>query len=218
MSNLNKTILEQESYADSKQNSNLDATFNSFENFDQNLLINKFKLFSDQILSIELAEPELNRNSILEIMRSNDLEFTDSGFEEKLLSQDCWEIMDFNSNQLYRNKTCYDLSDYTTEQYDSYSPFELFERPAFIFEILVQGIGKLHESNQMIPLDFVPDYIMQEMLTEKQRKFKIRHKYACAIQDRQTKTKLAFVSVFRATPIEEDNVKVLSSKLLKNQN
>lgn len=170
------------------------------------------------ILSSALNEIDntTNRTAIPElihILQQNELSLSDDSVLAQIKDEDCWEIMDFNANQIYRNQRCFELSDYSQADYERYSPFELFERPAFVFEVLIEAMGKLKLQNNALELSYIPDYIMQEMLSANKQQFNIRHKFACNIIDNSNQQKIAFISIFHVRKIEESNISVLSSKL-----
>ncbi len=163
-----------------------------------------------QVEQMELLRPEVQEFEKLDVLcRFHGLVPVDSDIYTKLSEDTAWEIIDFNLKQVYRNKIIFRLGNYSIEEYETYSPWELFQRPQSVLNKLIEVTEGLKTSDRMIGLSMIKPYIIQESLSEENAQFKITHGYACPLVDKVTGEAKAFVSTMTIDPISKSNRVVL---------
>ncbi|WP_413561445.1 hypothetical protein [Bdellovibrio sp. HCB209] len=113
-----------------------------------------------------------------------------------------WEILDFNMNQLYRNDMLFKLGNYSIEEYEAYSPWELFNRPQYVLGSLAETTIKLKQDKRMLSLEHIPSYVIEETLSEQRGQYRIKHTFACPLVCNSTNENTMFVSMFQAETLD----------------
>lgn len=172
----------------------------------QEISLKKIKIICDQT---EILPPNINDYEKLQIIcKANNLEPVDKRVYELLSNDLCWEIIDFELNQLYRSNLIYKLSSYSLEDFETISPWQLFIRPEFILNTLVTATENLKLSNTLLDMSDSISYLAEEALSEKKLQFEFTHKFACPLKDMKSGQNRAFVSAFIAKPIENAGLKI----------
>jgi hypothetical protein len=165
---------------------------------------------SAQVEQMELLRPEIQEFEKLDVLcHFHGLKPVDSDIYTKLSGDTAWEIIDFGLNQVYRNKIIFKLGNYSIEEYETYSPWDLFLRPQSVLTKLMEITELLKTSESMINLEVIKPYIIEEALSEENAQFKITHGYACPLVDKITGEAKAFVSTLTIDPISNSNRVVL---------
>ena len=123
----------------------------------------------------------------------------------------CWEVVDLDFNQLYRNDKIFNEVSYTLAEMEAYNPFELFKRPQQIVEQQGEVLGAIKASNALMDLKGMPPYIIEEARSVEKRQFEVFHKAACLLKDIGSGEARAFVSVFECRAISrKDKVSIFA--------
>ncbi|QLY23859.1 hypothetical protein [Bdellovibrio sp. KM01] len=121
---------------------------------------------------------------------------------ERLTNDMAWEILDFGLNQLYRNETIFKLGNYSIEDYESYTPAELFSRPMSVLKPLVEKTLEVKASTKVVDLSSIPSYVIEETQTRLKSQFRITHSFACALKSISTNENTMFVFASYIEPID----------------
>ncbi|UYL08203.1 hypothetical protein B9G69_014215 [Bdellovibrio sp. SKB1291214] len=123
----------------------------------------------------------------------------------KLLGKEiAWEIVDFNLNQIYRNEVIVNLGNYSIEEYESKSPWDLFTRSQIILEALIDATMRVKKANGVIYLNHIPPYVMEETMTPEKAQFRIEHLFVCPLVSNATNENTMFVSAFILHPLDQN--------------
>lgn len=120
----------------------------------------------------------------------------------KLTNDMAWEILDFGLNQLYRNETVFKLGNYTIEDYETFTPAELFSRPMSVLKPLVEKTLEVKASTKVVDLSSIPTYVIEETQTRLKAQFRITHAFACALKPISGNENTLFVSAFHVEPLD----------------
>ncbi len=122
----------------------------------------------------------------------------------RLTKDMAWEILDFNLNQLYRNETVFKLGNYTIEDYETYTPAELFNRPISVLKPLVEKTLEVKTSTSVVDMSDVPSYVIEETQTRAKAQFRITHTFACALKSNLTGENTMFVFAFHLDTLDSN--------------
>lgn len=121
---------------------------------------------------------------------------------ERLTNDMAWEILDFGLNQLYRNETIFKLGNYTIEDYESYTPAELFSRPMSVLKPLVEKTLQVKASTKIVDLSDIPPYVIEETQTRLKAQFRIQHSFACPLKSISSNENTMFVFASVIEPLD----------------
>jgi hypothetical protein len=158
-----------------------------------------------QLLLMEMETPETQEFEKLDVLcQYYGLRPVSDEIYGRLTGDIAWEIVDFELNQLYRNKLIFQLGNYSVEEYETYSPWDLFRRPASILGELQKMTGTLLQAESLLSLKHIPAYIIEEALSPERAQFELMHEFACPLVNRTTRQNQAFVSAFRFRALPAD--------------
>ncbi len=177
--------------------------FQQLDEKEQESSIARLKILCAQIEPFQPNSTESDK--FREFCKNNKLTPTDERVFNSVDERTCWEIVTFDMQQLYRNPVIYSLSSYSLEEFEGYSPWVLFNRPEKSFEDLMEATARLKKSDEMIDLNFISPYVIEEALSEEKRQFQIQHKIACPLLHSESSERVAFVSVFTTTVVDTSN-------------
>lgn len=206
-----KTLISDLSHRVGKNGSALVQEIREFSGLDQDIqkfIIQRARM---QLAQLELLEPDLKEpEKLAKISSFHKLKPVTDEIYERLSHEHLWEVVDFNLNQLYRSPRVFEIGSYSVEQYETYSPWELFDRPQSSLKELMAVTDVLKISPSIVDMGYVRPYVIQEILSPSKSKYEITHEFACPLFDEVSGENRAFVSVFKYRKIEpEDRDKIL---------
>ncbi len=177
--------------------------FDELSEEEKNERLEAIRLFKAQYetLSPDISEAE----SLQSITLFNGLVASDTSIYDKITKDDFVEVMDFSMNKIYSNRRIFDVCNYTLEELHSYSPFLLFDRPKSSFMALQEVVKELKRTDSVVPMSFIPPYIIQETLTMEKDQYIIDHTFSCPLIKVGESEASAFISVFRAQKLDPDD-------------
>lgn len=155
-----------------------------------------------QLEQMELLEPSLSESDcVSRLCLYHRLEPVDKRVYERFSDDVFWEILDFEFNQIYRNKIAYKCTTYSVSQLEEHTPFELYERPKMVMGQLMEVVAKLKDSKTVVEMSHIKPYLLREAFSEQHGLIHVQHEFACALADIQTGEIRAFVTGLRPKPI-----------------
>lgn len=97
-------------------------------------------------------------------------------FVEALGDEDIVEIFDYEGNQLYRNLSFFEISDYTIDDFFGRTWDYLYERSSVVTRQIFEKVARTATERKCIPFG-VPEHYMRERATEKRKIVKVSLKY-----------------------------------------
>lgn len=97
-------------------------------------------------------------------------------FIDQLTGEEIVEIYDFEGNQLYRNLTFFEISDYTIDDFFGRSWDYLYERSSAVTNIIIQHIEKVAKMKSCMRLEG-PTHYMRERATANRKIVKVTFGY-----------------------------------------
>lgn len=180
----------------------IERSFQSFPVARQAQIIQRSSL---QLEQMELLEPSLSeRDYISTLCLFHRLKPIDETVYEKFSSEIFWEILDFNFNQIYRNKLVYKYTNYCISELEEHTPFELYDRPRRVVEQLMEVVEQLKTSTTIVDMSQIKPYILKECKSMENGLLQIQHEFACPLVDIETGERKAFVAGLRPTPLKLD--------------
>lgn len=177
--------------------------FSNFEQDQQKQIIGRLKMQLDQL---ELIEPEQQESEKLSrISRYHKLKPVTDEIYARLTHEHLWEIIDFDLNQLYRSPQIFKIGNYTADQYEIYSPWELFDRPSSSLKELMAVTRVLKNSPLIVDMKYIKPYVIEEALAPGKNKYQITHECACPLFDEESGDNMAFISVFKFQKIDKED-------------
>lgn len=164
--------------------------------------LQRAQLQLEQMELINYQTEEFEKLNIL--CQYHKLKPVDESVYLKLTGNTAWEIIDFNLNQIYRNQVVFKLGNYSVEEYETYSPWDLFSRPQSVLINLIEITENLKTAKNIINLESIKPYIIEEALTEEKAQFKMTHQFVCPLFDEKTQTNQAFISAFKIDPLSKN--------------
>lgn len=153
------------------------------------------KNLSTLISGIEIIFSHNNpSDQFREICDYFNLEPLDKKVFSRFSSEMVWEIVDFNINQLFRNEKQFHVVSYTIEDLETHSPWTLYKRPDEIMQHLIEATEQLKVKEDIIELNHIRPYVLQEIFEGHNNRIAMYHQFACPLVDKVTKERKAFVS------------------------
>jgi hypothetical protein len=161
---------------------------------------------SQQLHQMEIISGHLEEYEKLRILcHYHKVQPADPTIFDRLTQNTAWEIIDFNLNQLYRNEVVFKLGNYSIEDYESFSPWELFSRPQSILAKLAENTMALKEGKSLVEMENLPPYVIEETKTSEKAQFRIKHFFACPLISKTSKESSMFISAFQVEALDPRN-------------
>lgn len=173
------------------------------------------KRSSLQLEQMELLDPSLSQEDYINTLcRFHRLKPMDHGIYSRLTDDMFWEILDFDFNQIYRNKLVYKLTNYCISQLEENTPFELYDRPKKALEQLMEVVQQLKVTTTTIDMTHIKPYILKELKSDAHGMLQVQHQFACPLVDINTGETKAFVAGLKGLKLavgkENANILVMS--------
>jgi hypothetical protein len=187
------------------------STSRSFKTLDQAQQKAAITRVRRQLDQMEMLKPDIREFEKVSLLCTyHSLKSPTESVFKKVSEDHFWEIIDFDMNQVYRNKRIYELGNYSVEDYETYSPWELFTRPKAVLDGLIKLTDELKKSNDIIDLSSLGSYVIQELLTDERAVYEVKHDFVCALKDRATGENKSFINAFRARKVEDRRIAILN--------
>ena len=157
---------------------------------------------------MELLDPSLTQQDYINALcLFHRLKPIDSSVYDKLTDDMFWEILDFEFNQIYRNKLVYKLTNYGISQLEENTPFELYDRPKKVIEELMKVVDQIKRSSTIVDMTHIKPYVLKELKSKEHGILQVHHQFACPLVDMQTGETKAFVAGLKGIKLtSESNV------------
>lgn len=157
---------------------NSPITESEFSKLDPYRQAQLFKRASLQLEQMELIDPTLSPKDYIDTLcLYHRLRPSDPSVYTRLTDDMAWEILDFDFNQIYRNKLVYQLSNYCVSQMEENTPFELYERPKKVLEQLMDVVERIRNGSHLIDMNYIKPYVLKELKTGMSGMLQIQHDF-----------------------------------------
>jgi hypothetical protein len=173
------------------------AAIRRFQTLQEDAQQNIMKRVTAQFEQMRLLNPAIKESEKLRMICDyNNLIPATNEVYGRLGNDQPWEIVDFSLHQIYRSHRIFELGHYSLEEYETFSPWELFNRPEAVLKKLIQITEKLKTSHELVDLTGIGPYVIEEALSTARAQFEIVHDFVCPLKDAKTGENKAFVSAF----------------------